>query len=177
MRNYLKVVAGFFIPAIIFSCNDEEKDMEEKAYSLFCWPSKTACDNREYGVEFSYRAIILDATTGQVSQPKIATLICCRYIQPLIDSLSAYNDSLKKYRDEELGSFQRKCTIGNDIEVFVSYSLTVGFKPGSLSMLGFIDHANPYGFHLYLPQHENFNSFKNDVMSMYRKCCLREKND
>jgi hypothetical protein len=180
MRNYLKAVAGFLFPVILFSCNDEEKDIREKGYSLFCWPSKTACDNREYGIEFSYRAIVITAGTGspQVSSPRIATMVCCRYVEDLIDSLTAFNDSLKTHRDQNSGDFSRRCRIGPDIEVYGSYSFSwQGFKPFTFSTLGFKDMANPYGFDLSVPQFEYFDAFRDEVMAMYRKCCLREEDN
>jgi hypothetical protein len=176
MRTYLKVAVVCFILPVFFSCKDEEKDLQEKGYSLFCWPSKTPCDNREYGIEFSYRKIVI--SPAGVTNPRVATLVCCQYIEPLMDSLRVYNDSLKNHRDHPLGSFSRRCRIGPDIEVHVDYSFSMNaFKPSTFSTLGFSDLANPYGFDLWLPQFEYFDAFYKDVMAMYRKCCLRQEDE
>ena len=117
MRGYLKIVTAIFLLAFIFSCNDEEdleKDLDAKGYSLYCWPSKTACDNKEYGIEFSYRGVVFTLPGQPVVLPRLATLVCCSYIQSLIDTLTVYNDLLKTSRQQGT-NLNRSCDIGPDI--------------------------------------------------------------
>lgn len=176
MKNYLKVVAGLFVSALIFSCNDEEKDLKEKGYSFFCWPSKTPCNNREYGIEFSYNMTRIEMINGQwqASERRVATLICCRYIQELVDTLTAYNDTLKKHRNGPLGNLDKRCTIGPGIDVFVNYN--TNWQTGkSMSFFGFSDTNHPFGFTMYVPQFDSFDAFRDELMKKYRKCCLREE--
>ena len=95
MKSLVKTLAGFLISgfSLLISCDDKEAKMETtgKTYSLFCWPSKTPCDNREFGIEFSYTHMVVDLTQGNanISYPIVATLVCCRYINELIDTLAA----------------------------------------------------------------------------------------
>lgn len=174
MRNYLSAVTGFIFFVLTGSCNDEQKTLRDKGYSLFCWPSKTACENREYGIEFSYPTVRIDMATGTINQERIATLVCCRYIQELIDTLTAYNDTLTKHRDSPLGNLDKRTTIG-PYEVYVN--MTINWQKGqSISFFGFSDNSHPFGFSMYVPQLEYYNSFRDEVMALYRKCCLREEN-
>lgn len=174
MRNYLNVLAGFIFLALSFSCNDEEKQLEEKGYSIFCWPSKTPCENREYGLEFSYYQYVIDVNTG-ISRQRVATLICCRYIQELVDTLTAYNDTLTKHRDQPLGNLDKKTTIG-PYEIYVNTTIDWG-SGKSISFFGFGDNSHPFGFNMYLPQFEFFDAFREEVLRKYRKCCLREEEE
>ncbi len=176
MKNYLK--AGFCIFLVLSSCNDEKDGQFEKSYSLFCWPSKTPCDNREYGIEFSYKTLVISADTPNITYRRTATLVCCRYIEALVDTLAAFNDSLINHKNNLLGDLDLRCNIGPDIEVFVNYSIDLGLaKPFTYSSLGFTDKSHPFGFTLDVPQQEYFSSFRNDVLAIYRKCCLREKDN
>jgi hypothetical protein len=178
MKNYLKAAAGFFVSAIIFSCNDEGKELKEKGYSLFCWPSKTPCNNREYGIEFSYKMIRIEMVNGQLqaSEQRVATLICCQYIQELIDTLTDYNNALKNHKAGGQGNLDKRCAIGPDIEVFVNY--TVNWQTGkSISFFGFSDRNHPFGFTMYVPEGDHFAAFRDELMKMYKKCCLRESEE
>lgn len=175
MRLFLQAIVCCITTALCWSCNDEEIKRKEKGYSFYCWPSKTPCENREHGIEFSYNIIRISMQNGQMQsrEERVATLICCRYIQELIDTLSAYNDYLKKYRFNPPGRMTKICMIGPDIEVFVNY--TQGWQTGkALSSLGFSDINHPFDFTMHVHQFDAFDAFRNDLLNIYRKCCLRE---
>ena len=176
MKTYLKVTACFIATALVFSCNDQEKDLKEKGYSFFCWLSKTPCNNRGHGIEFSYSMVKIEMLNGQLQsrEQRVATLICCRYIQGLIDTLITYNDTLRNYRAGPLGNMNKSCTIGPDITVFVNYS--TNWQTGkSVSFFGFSDKNHPFGFTMYVPQFDSFGAFRDELLEQYRKCCPREE--
>lgn len=174
MKHYLKASFGVFL--LLVSCNDDKSDPIEKSYALFCWPSKTPCENREYGIEFSYKTLVISANNPNIEYRRTATLVCCRYIEALVDSLSAFNDSLINHKNKLSGDLELHCNIGPDIEVFVFYSIVFGAgKPFSYASFGFKDKTHPTGFMLDVPQEEYFSTFRKDVLAIYRKCCLREE--
>src|SRR5687768_5032209 len=177
MRGYLKIVTAIFLHTFIFSCNDEEdleKDLDTKGYSLYCWPSKTACDNKEYGIEFSYRGAVITLPGQPVVLPRLATLVCCTYIQSLIDTLTVYNDLLKTRRQQGT-NLNRSCDIGPDITVHVEYSTGGLTQPKSFALLGFRDRNHPRGFDISIPSFEDFDAFKEDLMAKQEECCSREE--
>ncbi|MCC6972046.1 MAG: hypothetical protein IT434_17680 [Phycisphaerales bacterium] len=92
MKNYLKAVFCVFL--LLLSCKGDKGEPVEKSYALFCWPSKTPCDNLEYGIEFSYKTLVISPDSPNIVYRRTATLVCCRYIEALVDSLAAFNDSL-----------------------------------------------------------------------------------
>ena len=75
-----------------------------------------------------------------------------------------------------MSDLELHCHIGQDIEVFVCYSIDFGGgKPLSYSSPGCKDKAHPSGFILDVPQGEYFNLFRDEVLAIYGKCCLREE--
>ena len=172
MRN-LVFSTLLVLTTTLFSC-DEEKDLREKGYSFFCWPSKTACQNREYGVEISTSKIVIEMVNGQLQakEVRVATLVCCSDLERLIDTLIKYHDELIQAR-QAMRNFQKECMINEDIRVNASYDMPLMGK--SIWWFSFTDINNPFGFTLFLPIEEGFQAFINELREKYKECCERRQ--
>ncbi len=178
MKNYLKVLLGSFLLIAFISCDDEEdkKLFRERGYLLYCWPSKTPCDNKERGIEFSYWTTFITLPGETPTYPRVATLICCRYLQAIIDTLAEYNKLLIEYRNGDKGNLKRSCLIGPGIEVYVEHTVNWNQgKPYSTSALGFKDNQHPFGFDFSVPSLEFFDPFKDEFLAKYKECCGNEE--
>lgn len=165
---------------LLAGCNGPEPGNEvEKGYSIYCWPSKTPCNNREYGLEFSSKIYRIELVNGrtEIKEERTATLICCSNIQALIDTLKDYNADLIRHRDQGIGNMDRSCTIPPNITIFANRRSDWGTGK-SLSFFGFRDNETGQGdsfpFTLYVPQYEDFEVFMNELIEKYRKCCSGE---
>ena len=154
------------------ACKDKEQSATDD-YGIFCWPSKTPCKNREYGLEFSEKVIRIEMVNGQLQarEGRMATLICCSYIQALMDTLKSFHAALTDHRLNGGEDLDKSCNISPDIRVFVNRTFDFN-NMKSISFFGFSDEENSFVY--YVPQFEHFEGFINELSLKYRKCCLRE---
>ena len=180
MKNYLRVTGVIFLLIAFLSCDNEEDEklFRERGYLLYCWPSKTPCENREKAIEFSYWTSFLTLDGKEPAYPRVATLVCCRYLRALIDTLTEYNRLLVEYRHGDKGNLKRSCMIGPDIEVYVEHTVRGNTeKPSSTSALGFKDNGHTAGFNFSVPSLGFFEAFLEEFVAKYRECCGEKEED